>query len=498
MSKADGADEALSRVNTHSRPSDLRITDMRVAEIVGAPFESVLLKIYTNQGIVGLGEVRDGASATYALMLKSRLLGENPCDIDRLFRRIKQFGGHGRQGGGVSAVEIALWDLAGKAYGVPIYQMLGGKFRDKVRVYCDTDATVPSGTETGKRLKERMERGFTFLKMDLGLMQIADVPGAVVSPAGSLEGYRKSPLRGPLKTIEERRIRNASYDLHNVPHPFTGLRIVFSIEREVEVIESNRALLKQPESLDAWEAHHLGLRNMYRFTQADNIEAQHYFKKAVKLDPTFSRAHAGVSFTHWQNAFQGWADRETEMDLAYRAASQALMIDDRDPTAHWAMGRAVWLRGMHDQSVSELELATQLSPNYSLAHYCLAFIQAQSGDPEAAIVAADRSRELSPFDPLLFGMLASRALALVRLGRSDEAADWAVKASLRPNAHNHIQAIAALALSLAGRVNEARQQVQSLRQRQASYSLRDFFKAFHLLPEDKATYQGGAKLIGLA
>ncbi|TIX32645.1 MAG: mandelate racemase/muconate lactonizing enzyme family protein, partial [Mesorhizobium sp.] len=184
---------------------------------------STLLKIYTNQGIVGLGEVRDGASATYALMLKSRLLGENPCDTDRLFRRIKQFGGHGRQGGGVSAIEIALWDLAGKAYGVPIYQMLGGRFRDKVRLYCDTDATVPSGTETGKRLKQRMALGFTFLKMDLGLMQIADVPGAVVSPAGSLEGYRVQPGRGPVKTLEERRARNAAYDLHNVPHPFTGL-----------------------------------------------------------------------------------------------------------------------------------------------------------------------------------------------------------------------------------------------------------------------------------
>ena len=101
MPRMDGAEEALNRVNTHSKPSELRITDMRVAEIVGAPFTSALIKIYTNQGIVGLGEVRDGASATYALMLKSRLLGENPCDIDRLFRRIKQFGGHGRQGGGV-------------------------------------------------------------------------------------------------------------------------------------------------------------------------------------------------------------------------------------------------------------------------------------------------------------------------------------------------------------------------------------------------------------
>src|SRR6478736_2552821 len=223
MRTVTGADEALNRVNTSSKPSELRITDLRVAEIVGAPFTSALIKIYTNQGIVGLGEVRDGASATYALMLKSRLLGENPCDIDRLFRRIKQFGGHGRQGGGVSAVEIALWDLAGKAYGVPIYQMLGGRFREKVRVYCDTDAEKPSGTETGERLKERMDLGFTFLKMDLGLMQIADAPGAVVFPAGSLEGYRTGPHRGPLKSLEDRRIRNAAYDLHNVQHPFTGL-----------------------------------------------------------------------------------------------------------------------------------------------------------------------------------------------------------------------------------------------------------------------------------
>src|SRR5947209_20006838 len=107
MPKTGGADDALNRVNTNSRPSELRITDMRVAEITGAPFASVLLKIFTNQGIVGLGEVRDGAIATYALMLNSRLLGENPCNIDRMFRRINQFGGHVRQRVDVSAVEDA-------------------------------------------------------------------------------------------------------------------------------------------------------------------------------------------------------------------------------------------------------------------------------------------------------------------------------------------------------------------------------------------------------
>jgi len=223
MAKVSGAEDALDRVNTNSRPSELRITDMRVAEITGAPFRSALVKIHTNQGLVGFGEVRDGASATYALMLKSRLLGENPCDIDRLFRRIKQFGGHGRQGGGVSAVEIALWDLAGKAYGAPIYQMLGGRFRDKVRIYCDTDAEKPSGRETGLRLKERKERGFTFLKMDLGLMQIAHLPGAVAGPSGVLEGLASRAAQGRARTMEERRARNAAYDAQNVRHPFTGL-----------------------------------------------------------------------------------------------------------------------------------------------------------------------------------------------------------------------------------------------------------------------------------
>ena len=219
----DTPEQAQDRVNTNSRPSALRITDVRCADITGAPFRTSLLKIYTNQGIVGLGEVRDGASKTFALMLKSRLLGENPCDVDRLFRRIKQFGGHGRQGGGVSAIEIALWDLAGKAYGVPIYQMLGGKFRDRVRMYCDTDASKPSGTETGKRLKERMALGYTFLKMDLGLNQIMHMAGAVGAPTGHLDSYRDNPHHMTAKTLDERRRRNAIYDVHNVRHPFTGL-----------------------------------------------------------------------------------------------------------------------------------------------------------------------------------------------------------------------------------------------------------------------------------
>lgn len=184
-------EETLAHVNTYSKPSDLRITDMRFAELEGAPYPCIMLKLYTNQGIVGFGEVRDMASKTYALMLKTRLLGENPCNVDKLFRKIKQFGFHGRQGGGVSGVEIALWDIAGKAYGVPVYQLLGGKFRDKMRIYCDTDANLTedrsAGQAMGEALQRRMERGYTMLKMDLGISLLSNIPGALNYPLGYLE-----------------------------------------------------------------------------------------------------------------------------------------------------------------------------------------------------------------------------------------------------------------------------------------------------------------------
>ena len=109
---------------TNSNPSQLKITDIRFADLDGTPKHCPLIKIYTNQGIVGYGEVRDASSKTYAAMLKSRLVGENPCNVEKLIRRIRQFGHHSRQGGGVSGVEVALWDLAGKAYGVPVYNLL--------------------------------------------------------------------------------------------------------------------------------------------------------------------------------------------------------------------------------------------------------------------------------------------------------------------------------------------------------------------------------------
>jgi len=180
----DTLDAAVQNTNRSSQPSALKITDLRVAVVGGAPMTCPLIRIDTNQGIYGLGEVRDAASKTYALMLKSRILGENPCNIDKIFRKIKQFGSHGRQAGGVCAIEMALWDLAGKAYGVPVYQMLGGKFRDKIRCYADTTESDDPKI-FGERLKARRDQGFTWLKMDLGIDLLKDKPGTISHPLGA-------------------------------------------------------------------------------------------------------------------------------------------------------------------------------------------------------------------------------------------------------------------------------------------------------------------------
>jgi L-alanine-DL-glutamate epimerase-like enolase superfamily enzyme len=198
-------------IRTASRPSELKITDMRTATVGWNRWFFTIVRIDTSQGISGYGEVRDFASKNYALMLKSRLLGENPCNIDRLFRKIKQFGHHGRQGGGVCGVEMALMDLAGKAYGVPAYALAGGKFRDRIRMYCDTP-NEPTGAAMGKKLQERLERGFTMLKMDVGVQPLIGQPGMLSWPQGMLPGDPEDKLERML-------------NLQTLQHPFTHVRL---------------------------------------------------------------------------------------------------------------------------------------------------------------------------------------------------------------------------------------------------------------------------------
>lgn len=272
MSGTEQYEDVLAHVNTYSSPSDLRITDVRCVDIVGAPMHCILLKIYTNQGLVGFGEVRDDASKTYALMLKSRILGENPCNVDKIFRRLKQFGGPARQAGGVCGIELALWDLAGKAYGVPVYQMLGGKFRERIRLYCDTDVHGrATGQSMGQALKKRMEQGFTFLKMDVGIDQLLQTPGALSAPVGYLEEMQQfsdAYWRASKGSEDYRRARNRWYDIQNTAHPFTAVRLTArGLDVLDEYVAQVRATIGDEVPLAIDHIGHIGLDDCIKLAQ---------------------------------------------------------------------------------------------------------------------------------------------------------------------------------------------------------------------------------------
>jgi len=235
----------------------LKITDLRVAVVTRAPMTCPLIRIDTNQeGLYGLGEVRDGASKTYALMLKSRLVGECPLDVDRLFRKIKQFGHHARQGGGVCAIEMALWDIVGKYYGVPVYQLIGGKFRDSVRIYADTDIH-PDPQVTGARLKKRIDEGYTFLKMDFIGMD------ASRTAIQSLYGTIQLPSHLSAREVQQ------------TQHMFTGIELTGDeLSRIVEYVAEVRKIIGADVPLAADHFGHFGVNSLIRLGRA--LEPFHF------------------------------------------------------------------------------------------------------------------------------------------------------------------------------------------------------------------------------
>jgi len=261
-------------------------------------------------------------------------------------------------------------------------------------------------------------------------------------------------------------------------------RILAALEIRIPLHEASIARSRVSEDLDAWSAYHLGLQHMYHFNRRDNAEAAALFERALALDPGFARAHAGLSFLHFQTAFLRHTDDLAGETLRARLrAERGLELDPLDPFVHFTMGRTFWLEGDLEASLPWLDRATSLSPSYAHGIYARAWTEALSGRGLDARQDVDLAMRLSPLDPLFYAMLGTRAFGHMALGEDREAAEWAERAARSPGAHVLIAMIAVVAHALGGDAERAAAWAANVRERNPALTAADFFRSFPMKAE---------------
>lgn len=211
--------------------------------------------------------------------------------------------------------------------------------------------------------------------------------------------------------------------------------IVGAVEPELGAAERARAARKPPESLDAWDVFQKALWHMWRWNKDDNKIAQDLFRQVQDLDSGFATAFARESYSHYLDAIMGWSeDPEESVATATASARQALNLDDGDPVAYFALGRAEMLNGSHDSSIGQLQRALKLDPNFAQAHHGLGMVLALPGRLDEAEEELIKCLKLSPRDPLRFATETITGFSCLLQSKFQEAMDWADKAIREPAA----------------------------------------------------------------
>ncbi len=276
-------------------------------------------------------------------------------------------------------------------------------------------------------------------------------------------------LTAPASEIEDLRQRISAH-------------VATALDLQIPQNEARLAGLAGVGQLDAWTSFHLGLSQIYRFTPAANEIAMGHFRHAVALDPRFARAHAGLSFTRFLDAFlQLGPDPREAATAARRHAERGLELDPLDPFTHFTMGRSFWLSGEPENAAGFLLRAVELNPNYAQGHYASALTAVLTGNVSGAESQVDTALNLSPLDPLLYAMHGVRALLLIQTGDTSAAARWADRAATTPGAHHLITMIAALVNGLDGRHQQAARWRQETRRRRPDACAAQFFAAFPII-----------------
>ena len=272
-------------------------------------------------------------------------------------------------------------------------------------------------------------------------------------------------------------------DVHAVRDEIRS-KILTSLEIQIPLHEAAQARLLNSDNLDAWSAYHLGLQHLYRFNRKDNSAAAELFELAVNQDPGFARAHAGLSFVHFQTAFMRQTDDISgEVALAQRCAQRGLDIDPLDPFVNFTMGRSFWLDADLERARSWLERATSLSPNYAQGMYALAWTNTLAGAEADGRDQIDHAMRLSPLDPLYYAMLGARGFTHIAKEEYAEAARWTDAAAQSPGAHVFMALLAAAAQVLAGDAARAEAWAADVRRRGPRLNSADFFRGYPIRTE---------------
>lgn len=255
--------------------------------------------------------------------------------------------------------------------------------------------------------------------------------------------------------------------------------LVTALEVYVPLNEARVAQMAPIETLDAWANYHLGVQHVYRFTAPENLRAKDCFTRAVTLDPRFARAHAGLSFTSFLEAFLHLGpDVANSRRAARRHAERGLELDPLDPFAHFTMGRSHWLTHDLDAAAEWLDRATLLNPNYAQAFYSSALTSMLTGNLAATEAGLDIALQLSPLDPLLYGIHGVRSQMYMQTGDYAAAARWGDRAATTPGAHYLIAMIAMVANGLNLRHEQATRWRQTVRRLKPDASAAQYFTAF--------------------
>jgi TolB-like protein len=250
-------------------------------------------------------------------------------------------------------------------------------------------------------------------------------------------------------------------------------KIAAVLRAEVEAVEIASAQKSRPEQLDARASYHMGLREMYRFTRAGLVAAQHHLEQAVELDPTFAASYARLSYVHIQHYWYGlFEDREKALIEAEVAANRAIALDSKDSLGHFSLGRVHALRRQFDLAMPQLEAAVGLNPSHAQAYFGLGQSLWYAGRPKEAIRLLDAAIDLSPHDPHRWSFLHDQSEAYFALGQLPEAARSAWAAASLPNATHWPWLTLAAVFGAANKRDEAREALGQLLLRRPNYTLR--------------------------